>query len=214
MSLYEYINANMTSHRRSDYVYLIDELNRALSFFSKEFIMAVKSQKPVALNQMVSDWLLSEYNPKKSANIVELLMSISDVDWPWTFKRNSMFLYPLYYKAKLKDESREFIIKEIIETIGKLSPYTVIPAAPVTEWHRTKVFELKSPTSDSSGYLEAEYENKKGEKAEMVYTDIPNFCLYAYPRRLRGKKTFLVRDKWTELERELALWISKNEEFC
>ena len=213
MSLYEYINNNMTSSRRSDYVYMINELNRSLSFFNKEFIIAAKSQKPVAINSKVRDWLLLEYNPKKSDNIVDLLLAISDVDWPWTYKRNSMFLYPLYYKVKLKEESREFIVKEIIETIGKLAPFTVIPAAPIAEWHRTKVFELKSPASDASGYLEAEYENKNGEKVEMVYTDIPDFCLYAYPRRLRGKKTFLVRNKWTEQEREAALWISKNEEF-
>ena len=213
MSLYEYINNNMTSRRRSDYVYMIDELNRSLSFFSKEFIIAAKSQKPVAINSKVRDWLLLEYNPKKSTNIVDLLLAISDVDWPWTFKRNSMFLYPMYYKVKLKDESRAFISTEIIDAIGRLTPFTAIPTVPVSQWHRTKVFELRSPSSDTSGYLEAEYENKNGEKVEMVYTDIPDFCLYAYPRRLRGKKTFLVRNKWTEQEREAALWISKNEEF-
>ena len=170
---------------------------------------------PIAANSIVVDWFMGEYNPKKQADIVEWLLTISETDEEWTRQRNGLYIFPLFYKVHLKKEASEFITKHIADAVEKLRAYIFIPeaAAKLSDWHRVNIIDLKSPSKDSSGYLEAVYENKSGEQIQMVYTDIPDFCLYAYPSRLKDATDFLVRSKWSEQERELAIWITKNEDF-
>lgn len=217
MELYEYIYNKMGAHRRNDFILIIEDIKRTSRFFSSEFIITTRAQMPIAANSIVVEWFMEEYNPKRQSDIVEWLLTISDIDEEWTKKRNGLYIFPLFYKAHLKKEASEFIVEHIAEAVKKLEVYIFVPEAAVKSelsgWRRVSVVDLKSPSRDTDGYLEAVYENKSGERIQMVYTNIPDFCLYAYPSRLKGATDFLVRSKWSEQERELAVWITKNEEF-
>lgn len=216
MELYEYIEAKTTSHKRGAYVKIVDELNNASRFFGSDFIITTSAHWPVAANEIVTQWFMDEYNSDNQPNVVKWLLSICDIDDDWTKKRNGLYLYPLFYKVRLKKDACDFITEHIAKAVEYFEP--LMRAETLTNlndgWHRVKVIELKSPEKNGKGgYLEAIYENGKGERIQMVYTEIPDLCLYPVPARLKNSPKRIIRKEWSESERELAVWMTKNEDF-
>lgn len=211
MELYKYMESEMQGYTRRDYADAIESLQRTQRFFDNEFIITARAKKPIGANEHVVEWFFRNYNEERIDNLVDWLLSISVVDKDWTRQRNSIFYHPLFYKARLKDEARVFISEKIDEAVARFEEFCKVDEG---GWHRVHLYDLKCPNPyGNNGYIDADYQKGDGAIIRMVYGDIPDLCMYPIPYRFYNAKNRLLRSAWSEDERELAIWITKNEVF-
>lgn len=218
MKLYERIKNAMYNVTADDYKLSIKWLESARDELSGDFLVRLNSKSIVErTNELILNGLHDNYNPNKVTNIRSWLLDLSDEDVEWG-KEHSRFMSPVFAKVSLKDEHRGHILGLINEALDRFrgdldSVLKGDSHFGVSEWTRVKTYELRPQTKERSGYLDADYVNEENRIVRMVYTEIPDFCLYAVPKRLEYNEKVITRSSWTEDERSCSLWITRFERF-
>lgn len=80
-----------------------------------------------------------------------------------------------------------------------------------TQWSITNVIKEIIPSrgeNGKDGYFDAEYTSIDSQTIRMVSRDVFDFGCYSYPKRFEGTDDVFNRDNWTEIEIQLANWLS------
>lgn len=218
MKLYDHIRKAMYNFGVDDYKLSIKWLESARNELSGNFMIRVSSKTITErTNELILRGLHDNYNPNNIAHLRSWLMDLSDEDKEWK-EEHSKLTATIFSKVSLKSEHKKQILGLIDEALKMFredleSVLSGVSHLGKGEWTRIKTYELRVPTKDKGGYLDAEYINEENRTVRMVFTDIPDFCLYAVPKRLEFRETIITRSLWTAEERSCSLWITKFERF-